>query len=51
MAQYILKIGETKGVSVKAGNARKTALIIRDALRAAQVKADVIIEHDPKVLD
>ena len=52
MAEYTLKIGEIKkGVEIDAGKAKKSILVIRDALRAAGIEAEVIVNREPKVLD
>ena len=52
MAEYILKIGEIKkGVEINTGTAKKSILVIRNALREAGIEAEVIVRREPKILD
>jgi len=52
MAEYILKIGKIdQPVEVSVGKAKKAILEVRDALREADIEADVIIKSEPKILN
>jgi hypothetical protein len=52
MTEFILKIGKIdEPIEILAGNAKKSILVIRDALRDNNVEADVIVKPEPKILD